>query len=209
MVKVICNDTKIKIETSQGTLIAKPCDDPNYPGIWLEIDRPEFGNSMAVAKLEVYEDSGRVMLDVYSDALQDEVTEQIPIENLDRWEEMAAEDGEQMDIGWMKTDECQWMRCNDWDKIEYEMIQVLSINNPSKYYIYHKAVVLRRVCYSDIGFAVTIYGYTMSELRAASNYRTMAQCYLMCYILNGSNLIGEADSYDEATKIAEKWMEEH
>ena len=27
------------------------------------------------------------MLDVYSDALQDEVTEQIPIENLDRWEE--------------------------------------------------------------------------------------------------------------------------
>ena len=42
---------------------------------------------MAVAKLEVYEDSGRVVLDVYSDALQDEVTEQIPIENLDRWEE--------------------------------------------------------------------------------------------------------------------------
>ena len=52
-----------------------------------EIDRPEFGNSMAVAKLEVYEDSGRMMLDVYSDALQDEVTEQIPIENLDAWEE--------------------------------------------------------------------------------------------------------------------------
>ena len=49
----------------------------------------------------------------------------------------------------------------------------------------------------------------MSELRAASNYRTMAQCYLMCYILNGSNLIGEADSYDEAAKIAEKWREEH
>ena len=134
MVKVISNDTKIKIETSQGTLIAKLCDDPNYPGIWLEVDRPEFGNSMAVAKLEVYEDSGRVMLDVYSDALQDEVTEQIPIENLDRWEEMAAEDGEQMDIGWMKTDECQWMRCNDWDKIEYEMIQVLSINNPNTIY---------------------------------------------------------------------------
>ncbi len=84
---LISNDTKIKIETSQGTLIAKLCDDPNYPGIWLEIDRPEFGNSVAVAKLEVYEDSGRVMLDVYSDALQDEVTEQIPIENLDRWEE--------------------------------------------------------------------------------------------------------------------------
>ena len=87
MAKVISNDTKIKIETSQGTLIAKLCDDPNYPGIWLEIDRPEFGNSVAVAKLEVYEDSGRVILDVYSDALQDEVTEQIPIENLDRLEE--------------------------------------------------------------------------------------------------------------------------
>ena len=84
---LISNDTKIKIETSQGTLIAKLCDDPNYPGIWLEIDRPEFGNSVAVAKLEVYEDSGRMILDVYSDALQDEVTEQIPIENLDRWEE--------------------------------------------------------------------------------------------------------------------------
>lgn len=87
MVKVVSNGTEIKIETSQGTLIAKLCDDEAYPGIWLKIDRPEFGNSMAVAKLEMYEDSGRVVLDVYSDALQDEVTEQIPIENLDRWEE--------------------------------------------------------------------------------------------------------------------------
>ena len=81
------NNTQIRVATGQGTLIATPCNDPNYHGIWLEIDRPEFGNSMAVAKLEVYEGSGRVMLDVYSDALQDEVTEQIPIENLDRWEE--------------------------------------------------------------------------------------------------------------------------
>ena len=95
MVKVISNDTKIKIETSQGTLIAKLCDDEAYPGIWLEIDRPEFGNSVAVAKLEVYEDSGRVVLDVYSDALQDEVTEQIPIENLDSLiEEYFAEEEE-------------------------------------------------------------------------------------------------------------------
>lgn len=81
------DNTQIRVATGQGTLIATPCNDPNYPGIWLEIDRPEFGNSIAVAKLEVYEDSGRVVLDVYSDALQDEVTEQIPIENLDRWEE--------------------------------------------------------------------------------------------------------------------------
>lgn len=87
MAKAAIDDMTIKIRTSQGTLIARLCDDPDYPGIWLEIDRPEFGNSMAVAKLEVYEDSGRVVLDVYSDALQDEVTEQIPIENLDRWEE--------------------------------------------------------------------------------------------------------------------------
>ena len=87
MVKIVSNGTEIKIETSQGTLIAKLCDDEAYPGIWLEIDRPEFGNSVAVAKLEAYEDSGRVVLDVYSDALQDEVTEQIPIENLDAWEE--------------------------------------------------------------------------------------------------------------------------
>lgn len=95
MVKVISNDTKIKIETSQGTLIAKLCDDEAYPGIWLEIDRPEFGDTIVVAKLEVYEDSGRVVLDVYSDALQDEVTEQIPIENLDSLtEEYFAEEEE-------------------------------------------------------------------------------------------------------------------
>lgn len=87
MAKAAIDDMTIKIRTSQGTLIARLCDDPDYPGIYLEIDRPEFGNSIAVAKLEVYEDSGEVMLDVYSDALQDEVTEQIPIENLDRWEE--------------------------------------------------------------------------------------------------------------------------
>lgn len=87
MAMAVINDMEIKIRTSQGTLIAKLCNDKDYPGIWLEIDRPEFSNSVAVAKLEVYEDSGRVVLDVYSDALQDEVTEQIPIENLDRWEE--------------------------------------------------------------------------------------------------------------------------
>lgn len=114
--------------------------------------------------------------------------------------------------GWIETDNGQWMRCNDRNKLEYEIIQILSISNPPKYYIYHKAVALRRVCYSDIEFAVEVYGYTMSELRATSNtdvYRIMAQCYLMCYILNGSNLIGEADSYDEAAKIAEKWMEDN
>lgn len=87
MAKIAIDDMEIKIRTSQGALIAKLCDDPDYPGIWLEIDRPEFGDTIPVAKLEVYEDSGKVMLDVYSDALQDEVTEQIPIENLDRWEE--------------------------------------------------------------------------------------------------------------------------
>lgn len=93
MAKVISNDTKIKIRTSQGTLIARLDDDPDYPGIWLEIDRPEFDNTIAVAKLEVYEDSGEVMLDVYSDALQDEVTQQIPIENLDSLiEEYIAEE---------------------------------------------------------------------------------------------------------------------
>ena len=81
------NNTQIRVATGQGTLIATTCNDPSYPGIWLEIDRPEFDNSVVVAKLEVYEDSGRVVLDVYSDALQDEVTEQIPIENLDAWEE--------------------------------------------------------------------------------------------------------------------------
>ena len=89
------NNTQIRVATGQGTLIATSCTDPNYPGIWLEIDRPEFGNSVAVAKLEVYEDSGRVVLDVYSDALQDEVTEQIPIENLDSLiEEYFAEEEE-------------------------------------------------------------------------------------------------------------------
>ena len=87
MANVISNDTKIKIETSQGTLIAKLCDDPNYPGIWLELYKPEFHNSIVVAKLEVREDSGSLVLDVYSDALQDEVTEQIFVENIDAWEE--------------------------------------------------------------------------------------------------------------------------
>lgn len=87
MAKAAIDDMTIKIRTSQGTLIARLCDDPDYPGIYLEIDRPEFGDTIVVAKLEVCEDSGRVILDVYSDALQDEVTEQIPIENLDAWEE--------------------------------------------------------------------------------------------------------------------------
>ena len=116
--------------------------------------------------------------------------------------------------GWIETDNGQWMRCNDRDKLEYEMIQILRINNPLKYYIYHKVVSLRHVYYNDIEFAVEVFGYTMSELRAASNkdgYRIMAQCYLMCYVFNGSssNLMGKADSYDEAAKMAGKWMEDN
>ena len=81
------NNTQIRVETGQGTLIATSCNDPNYPGIWLELYKPEFHNSIVVAKLEVREDSGRLVLDVYSDALPDEVTEQIFVENIDAWEE--------------------------------------------------------------------------------------------------------------------------
>ena len=81
------DNTQIRVATGQGTLIATPCNDPNYPGIWLELYKPEFHNSIVVAKLEVREDSGSLVLDVYSDALQDEVTEQIFVENIDAWEE--------------------------------------------------------------------------------------------------------------------------
>ena len=81
------DNTQIRVATGQGTLIATSCNDPNYPGIWLELYKPEFHNSIVVAKLEVREDSGSLVLDVYSDALQDEVTEQIFVENIDAWEE--------------------------------------------------------------------------------------------------------------------------
>ena len=81
------DNTQIRVATGQGTLIATTCNDPNYPGIWLELYKPEFHNSIVVAKLEVREDSGSLVLDVYSDALQDEVTEQIFVENIDAWEE--------------------------------------------------------------------------------------------------------------------------
>lgn len=74
----------IRISTSRGTLVAVLCEDPNYPGIWLELDRPEFGERIPIAKLEVYEDDDqRLMLDVYGDAARDEVTEQIEIYGLD------------------------------------------------------------------------------------------------------------------------------
>ena len=52
------NNTQIRVATGQGMLIATSCNDPNYPGIWLELHRPEFHNSIVVAKLEVHEDSG-------------------------------------------------------------------------------------------------------------------------------------------------------
>ena len=53
------NNTQIRVATGQGTLIATPCNDPNYPGIWLEIDRPEFGNSMAGGNQEQGGGGGR------------------------------------------------------------------------------------------------------------------------------------------------------
>ena len=81
------NNTQIRVATGQGTLIATSCNDPNYPGIWLELYKPEFHNSIVVAKLEVREDSGSLVLDVYSDALQDEVTGQVFVENIGAWEE--------------------------------------------------------------------------------------------------------------------------
>ena len=33
--------------------------------------------------------------------------------------------------------------------------------------------------------------------------------YVICHMWSSGCSIGEADSYDEAAKIAEKWMEEH
>ena len=30
-------NTQIMVATGQGELIAKLCNDPNYPGVWLEL----------------------------------------------------------------------------------------------------------------------------------------------------------------------------
>lgn len=70
----------LRISTSIGTLVAVLCEDPNYPGIWLELNPSGLGKSIPIAKLEVYEDDDqRLMLDVYGDAAREDVTAQLQI----------------------------------------------------------------------------------------------------------------------------------
>ena len=120
--------------------------------------------------------------------------------------------------GWIETDDGQWMRANG--NNEYEMVQMICVNLTEKdraageheYVICHVSANMDDLSEEDIKNCLEPYGYmtdSIREIYGDDAGRIIAECYLEDNMWSSGCSIGEADSYDEAAKIAEKWMEEH
>lgn len=120
--------------------------------------------------------------------------------------------------GWIETDDGQWIRDNG--NNEYEMTQMIWLNlteedkvaGEHKYVICYTSTNLDDLSEEDIENCLKSYGYTTDGVREEygdNAGRIIAECYLEDDMWSNGYIIGEADSYDEAAKIAEKWMEEH
>lgn len=80
----------IRVETPLGALIARPsyCE-PDYPGIYVDIRRPDADQDLALALVEFtategdLPDTGHIITRVYGDALDDEYTDRVVHEKIE------------------------------------------------------------------------------------------------------------------------------
>ena len=115
--------------------------------------------------------------------------------------------------GWIETDDGQWMRDNG--NNEYEMVQITYVNLTEndraavehEYVICHVSANMDDWSEEDIENCLEPYGYmtdSIREIYGDDAGRIIAECYLEDNMWSSGCSIGEADSYDEAAKIAEK-----
>lgn len=66
---------EVRVETTLGTLIAKPSNDPAYPGIWIDLRRSDFDYDLGLVLVEC--DNGELITRVYGDATNYDYTDRI------------------------------------------------------------------------------------------------------------------------------------
>lgn len=70
------------VETPLGAIIARVSDDPDHPGIWLDLRRPDVGEDMPLALVEFSNDDSdlpkgeeNIITRVWGDGMRSEYTE--------------------------------------------------------------------------------------------------------------------------------------
>ena len=79
----------LRVETPLGAIIARPSNDRSYPGIWLDLRRPDVDCDMSVALVECTPEfcgqGPELVTHVWGDALQEDSTKRIVHENVEEY----------------------------------------------------------------------------------------------------------------------------
>lgn len=77
----------LRVETPLGAIIARPSCDSNYPGIWIDLRRPDVDSDMSVALVECMpaenERGPELVTHVWGDAAQEDQTARIVHEGIE------------------------------------------------------------------------------------------------------------------------------
>lgn len=84
MSELYASPSSLRVETPLGTIIARINTDPDYPGIWLDLRRPDVDDDMPLALVEFCQDEGdlpdgkpNIITRVWADGGKDEYTNRI------------------------------------------------------------------------------------------------------------------------------------
>ena len=79
----------LRVETPLGAIIARPSNDSNYPGIWIDLRRPDSDDDMSLALVECaptgLESAPELVTHVWGDALQEDSTKRIVHTNVEEY----------------------------------------------------------------------------------------------------------------------------
>ena len=90
----IITDDKLRVETPFGTLIAYASVDPDYPGIYIDMQRDGMDGDMGVALVEYteteadIENSGHLITRVWGDGQDQDYTERVVHKNIEKFFEL-------------------------------------------------------------------------------------------------------------------------
>ena len=77
----------LRVETPLGAIVARPSYDSSYPGIWIDLRRPDVDSDMSVALVECTPDEGErgpeLVTHVWGDAAQEDQTARIVHEGIE------------------------------------------------------------------------------------------------------------------------------
>ena len=89
---------EVRVHTPEGDLVAYYSNDPNNPGIWVDIEKDGSGTALALVEYSSTEsdlEGGNLISRVYGNGLLDEYTNRVIHSNVDEYFDSLAEPGRQ------------------------------------------------------------------------------------------------------------------